>query len=329
MFATTSYPFVTSIHIVAEGPSCMYQRRPVRAKREKADVGPIEEGWRNYQPFFKSAVTGEGSLMQPHGKVAAHDESLYTNRHAELSALMETQERELATLPELMKANGLSAFSLSSSPEGDNDDDLEAGNISDPTEHAASRYGTAYTTIELAPVMRRIEWERYILGCSQTTRISVERNASGGRSLRSSNRRWKAEHLQKYLPHFQRAFPELPSMDEIENNRARAAHYGQLVWSLMTPRQQLAWTKRVGPAYRYLDFADANIEREAWSDELHPIDKPQGGEYELSSGQLFDAESPFEPREFDLWPLTPFERINGILPLEAAIRRADAAHRAA
>lgn len=329
------------------------KRSPVRShiRRRSWDarkVASIEIGWINHKTFFATPVAGEGKLVQPFGTAAVHDPANYRNRHEELSALIETQERELATLPDLMKANGLAAFSLSSSPSGENDDDMEAANIAEPQERIgyqptrpgekfdpeaernAQRYGVSYDVSELAPVTRRIEWERYILGCSQSNRISVElkSDGSGKRTIRTSNRRWTDAHRAAYKPHFLAALGELKSMAEYEAARARAKAVGPLVWSHMTNKQQLAWDRRRGTAQHYLDFADANIERESWDDPLHP-ETAEGGEYELSAGQLFNEANPFEPRELDLWPVTRWEREHGLMPIETAMRRADAAFRKA
>lgn len=292
--------------------ACIFQNKPQRARSK-----PDGRTWRDQLPL---KIVGPeplaDRLMQPMGAVAPWHAMEFRSRHTELSWLIQSQHRELAPLAQEFAANGLSASSLSSSFD---DDDREAAEIS---EHRTHRTPYDPDPIELAARQRQYEFDQYLLGCSQTTKVFLKVNAQGQRALGTNDVRLTGHDLVDYKNKLFDALGELPSAEEIQNNRARAAHYKQLVWAAMTPEEQLAWTRRdarhpVAVRYAvdkpehtilepYLDPGDSNVERLGWPGALdrglfEPV--ADGAPQELGQHYVEDGEVLPEPNEFELWPV--------------------------
>lgn len=297
------------ITIIATGPSCIYQTRPKRVKAAKRQISKTEEGWLNLKPYFETPVTQEG-LVQPHGSTKAYSPPPGLARSAEIWELARTQHLELASMAAEFRANGLTAISLSSSPAGENDDDLTAANLAQ-SHLKMVPYDPDPETI--APLMRRIDWERYILGCSVPTRIYAKVKPDGSLALACENRTWTTEQLAAYAPKIRELIAGRTGA-EIANDRERAYYYRSAVWASMTPDQQIAWHEKNPEAKAYLDFADDNRERETWF--APEVVTNGGGPQELNLHSLdvdLEEDGNFqmvvltEPSEFEFWPLSEDE----------------------
>ena len=159
------------------GPRCMLVPKPVPPDRNRdaANIGPIEANWRKLVPYFKREVKPRGFVIPMN---ALEDEETFIKRvmQLELDLLTEQQardaidrvtieqEKELATVVDILRANGIAGLYMSSS---EDDDD----NPAELSEQDATKYGVPFTVgdktmEEAAPYLRRIEWERYALACS-------------------------------------------------------------------------------------------------------------------------------------------------------------------
>jgi hypothetical protein len=161
--------------VTAPTSACMWQPRPKRTLHDKAELGPIEENWRNLRTYFKTEVKKSGfvapmSALEGIEHFIARVETLnrlvdQQARDAETHRVLVEQDKELPTIVDEFRANGFRAISLSSSP---SDDDIEEANIAAKhLGHVAPAFGPDKLALdEVAPVLRRIEWERYMLACS-------------------------------------------------------------------------------------------------------------------------------------------------------------------
>lgn len=156
-------------------PPTISNPRKLHAKRE---VGPIEEGWINLQPFFKTPIKQEGFVaplgsLQDIEHLLARIEAIkrladQQTRDAAIARVLIEQDKELPSIVDEFRANGFKAISLSSSSLDSDDDDLEAANYS-AKNLGYVPYNPDPETI--APLTRRIEWERFALECGQTQKV--------------------------------------------------------------------------------------------------------------------------------------------------------------
>jgi hypothetical protein len=264
--------------------------------------------WRDQLPLrFKTPVKDTGPLT-PYGTVPPIHAMTFRDPIAERSWLEATQARDIASMADEAAANGMSTISLSSSPLGADDDDMTFDAVIGPKDPVPFDPDP----IELATRQRRYDWEQFILHCSSSARLYVRRSEAGSPELACSDRRWSRERILGYIGPI-RALVQGRTLDDLDNDRARAEHYGAVVMSTMSPEEQAAWMGRHRPiphdlpeeninlAFRvkeYLFAADDNASR----DKERPLADPEeatGGPYEL--GLHFD-DTPYEPMEWDLWP---------------------------
>lgn len=286
------------------GPSCIFQVLP-----QRDHVQPDGRTWRDQLPL---KIVGDepttDRLMQPHGSAMPWHAMAFASRHTELSWLIESQKHELAPLAQEFAANGLSASSLSSSFD---DDDQEAAEIS---EHRTRRIAYDPDPVELAARQRRYEFDQYLLGCSQPRKVFVEVTSDGKRRFATNDVRVTPDELAATGDEIRARLGTLPSADDI----ARAKHYQRVVWAAMTPAQQESWQRRSLSVQMYLEQADAT-DRDAWplreereapqtaNQELglHSLDSDVDyqagfGIQDLHPGRTYEVL--LEPSEFELWP---------------------------
>lgn len=303
-----------------------------RPKGKKRLLSQDEENWLNLKPKFEAPV--EPKLVAPHGTTKPFVPESFARREAEYAWLIATQSQDLPSLAQEFRANGLTAFSLSSSPSDENDDEMSGDNIAEPVErtgfvagerpkadpqveHDARRYGTPplLDPETMAALVRRIEWEKTVVYSSQSTRIYAATTEDGRRTLRCNDRRWTKDDLVAYAAPMKDLLADR-DMADVENARARANHFGKLVWSLMTPAQQAAWRERSHEVRNYLDIADDNRARESWDiprrevfvedDLVDASTLSNGGPQELGLHVLTEDDSvaAYEPTDSELWPLS-------------------------
>lgn len=225
-------------------PPGLYAPAP-RPKGEKQELRPSEEAWRQGRSAFPNAELPPDHKLPPAGTAPSLDAmGKFLNRVAEINAIASivccdyhakggTSHRHSAEPMELTKVSdelaalGLGSISLSS--DDDSDDDSTADAYIGGPEHSACRYGTGYLTAELAPMVRRIEWERFVWGCGPMTRVqmvvvdgqlaAIDPDVKGTPSpeLRSG---WARTAARAYKV---MGKPDLATLD---NNQARARFYG-------------------------------------------------------------------------------------------------------
>lgn len=140
-----------------------------RTLHEKRIVKPSEECrlqlrsmWDKTPTEYTEPPMGTAPTLEGLGKFLA--------RASEIQAIADTQFLELPTVGQELAATGLSAVSLSSS---DDDDDIGLEAPDDIAEHHACRYGTAYTTMDLAPMVRLVEREHFFYECGPVHRVRL------------------------------------------------------------------------------------------------------------------------------------------------------------
>lgn len=316
----------------------VWSRKLVRTPRT---VSEVERKHLNYQPHFETKVNTNDTLS-PYGTVPAFHAMTFHDPHAELSWLMQTQMRDIALTDEEIAFRGISVASIGSSSQNDDapldiaDDNERTALVpmddrwsKDPqANHDARRYGTPDMGMELAPVIRRIEWERDFLACGQPNRIYIGVDETGAKYPTCTDRRWQPEQLVPYLEWMREAVAGRSGQDILEA-RERAHHYGALVLSLMSEDEQTSWMTRDWRYRFYLnEFASTNVDNElhtlklldAWREpvaERGPVElgfHGDGGDMhidwdrELTGFLAITDEDPEEPGEYQLWPLTDAER---------------------
>lgn len=245
----------------------------------------------------------------------------YKSKAEDLDFIRRTQDLELATAAQELAAIGIPSMSI----ERPAADEEREANISE-----MRRSGTPYETVE-PDLARRIEWERYVSKCGAVVLIHTKRTATG-RTLAVEDRRWTKDDIVAYIPHYREAFPNLADQDELEANKAHIAHMRLRVIDLMSPEDRDAWYHGDYPKRAYLAPADDNVARErepiAEIGDRGPVEigtHGDGGNLVVTRGlwgRLNDDDiTQTEPTEFDLWPLTPYEKKHGVTPFDAVLAR--------
>lgn len=292
--------------------------RPTRTPGEARVLTHTEALHHSLQTKFAPKTEG---FLTPYGRQPALHTINFPNRHVELSWLVQTQRQDLATLHEEMRTNGLDSVNFSA-PSDDGDSEMEAAIADDDVSRTHYGYGvkgkdedgrdTYYNLDEVVAIKRQIDWEDFIEGCGTSLRIYAKITPEG-RTItaeymspkRVSEPAPTTDMLKQHVSTLRRLIGAR-SNEDILHDRERAYYYGKLVWARMTPEQQLAWTRRDRRALAYLGIADDNSSRVLFND---PEPPREGGPVELG---LHEAENPLEPSEFDLWPMTDEEFLNGL-----------------
>jgi hypothetical protein len=256
---------------------------------------------------FPQPIAGEGELLTPYGTSKPLGVlGTFYDRATELNALMGTQFQELPTLAAEFAANGLTAISLSSSSE---DDDMDAANIAE-----SHLRRTPYTMdpVTVAPLLRRIEWEKYIFACGPNTFVAAiqDKNNPGKMVINTTDKKMSVERLATYVPKMKEMIGER-TYEELENDRIRSWYYGkELVWSLMTPDERDAWKRKNPGTLMYLRSA-SHIFHDAWWAEDHEEKRAtQQGPVELGLHNL-GSDAPDLP-----WFPDPYEVLSEPTPFE-------------
>lgn len=193
--------------IVGEfGPSCILQAKPVPPDRYRApaSINDQEKAWRELRPNPKFAPIKQTGFVAPINSLEGIEHTIarieaikrMTNAQERDAATHRTlieSEKELATIADEFRANGFKALNLNMSSSHYDDDlfpDIEEdtrptallpstskGPLTD-IERNAHRYGAApaigdHDILEAAPLMRRIEWERWLAACGLTTKVRL------------------------------------------------------------------------------------------------------------------------------------------------------------
>lgn len=259
--------------------------------------GRADPTWdRDLQPKLTAPIPSEG-LVTPHGTAKPLGAlGTFLSRVDEINAIARTQNYELPSLAAEMRANGFEAISLSSS---NADDDMEAANLADlhlnMTPFAPDRE-------ELAPLLRRIEWEKYIFGCSPVTKYYLKPKKDGRVTLACTDKRVTPDEIRAQAPRFRKADGEFPTADEVQNARAWADHYKQVVLAQLTPAQFEAYKYKQQP---WLDYVDptAGVEENNLDMILTPEEPSNGGPEEIGLHSVIEGVVTFEPTSAELWPM--------------------------
>jgi hypothetical protein len=265
-----------------------------RTLHPKYQVPAIEEGWRNLQPFFKTPIKQTG-FVQPLNSLKGMDHFLsriqtlnrmihQQERDALTSLILIEQDKELATIADEFKANGFKAISLSSSQE---DDDLPAANFAE----SHMRYVPyKYDPETLAPLLRRIDWERYALACGQPQRVWLTAKADGTITATTDNKVLTPDEIRALARKIKDAC-NFQDAREMKNSRARAVHYGVVGSILYGKRKGAQWPEQ---SMDILGAEDMELKRRAGN-------SPQGiGFHELPSDDELEPVSPGEEFALEL-----------------------------
>lgn len=184
-----------------QGPSCIYQSKPVPPDRhrEPTPISDQEKAWRELKPNPRFKPVKEFGFVAPINSLEGIEHTIARieaikrmtdsqMRDAATNKVLIEADKELSTIMDEFRANGFQAISLSSSESRDEDDDLEAANFAEKNlgvtpyaygirEYAKRPDGTEVPIYrdaeELAPLMRRIEWERALAASSMTTKVRL------------------------------------------------------------------------------------------------------------------------------------------------------------
>ena len=252
-----------------------------RSPGAKRAVSASEESWLQMKPIFSSPVKDH---ERPPVGTAPTLEGLgaFLNRVTEIEAIANTQFLELPTVSQELAQTGIGSFSISSS----SDEDDESFDVSDTDlERNACRYGTAYLTQELAPIVRRIEWERYVFHCGPSQRVALA-VVNGALSAVSESKALSPEEVASLGKRIWLAAGK-PDAATLLNDQARAAHYG-VVGSIL-----YGVTKGSHIPEQSFDMLGASDQEE---------DQPDGGPSELGLHNVEQGTVLFEPTDAELWP---------------------------
>lgn len=275
----------------AEPPTPLTQSVP----RPTLVSGKADPDWDvALKPKLSAPVPSEG-LVAPHGTAKPLGAlGTFLSRVEEINAIARTQNLELPTLAAEMKANGFDAISLSSSP---NDDDLEAANIAEKhlrmTPYAPDRE-------ELAPILRRIEWERYIFGCSPSAKYYLKPKEDGKVTLACNDKRVTTDQLQAIAPKFKKPDGTYPTAEEVEDARAFNEHYRQPVLAQMTKDEFEAYRYKQSSWLAYVDPSTTEINDVGEAIDL--AEESNGGPEEIGLHYVTEGIVHFEPTPDELWP---------------------------
>lgn len=277
--------------------SCVFPR-PSRPAPQARVVGPIEQGWINYQPYFDAPVaqhelptTGTMKPLNPLERFAT--------KVAEWQAIEATQKAnlELETVAQELARIGISSSSLNRKI----DDDEHGPTLEDaigPKDPVPFEYPDD-------ALVRRIEWERYALSCGPVTHVywteetkNVAEPGEPPKWVGTGNLIFTTDQPKSVLPkesipaRFGAALLRVldgRTLDDLRNDWERVRYYGGKIGSLL-------YGVRTGehePIQSILDTMIAEDEDEA-----------SDGPRELG---FHDEDHPNEPGETFLWPVTKEE----------------------
>jgi hypothetical protein len=220
-------------------------------ERENAHIGKADPIWDTaFTTKFSAKPKEDAPMVTPKGAAKVITEFL--DRVAEINWLAETQHQELASTLSEMKANGIDGFSLSSAA----DEDMDTANIAE-NDVTRTHYGVTTKNAEgetivadmgfVATLARRIEWERFIFACGPVHKARFAATKDGALGITYEGKDKDPEAILAHKRSLKAAwldrFGSLPSVEEIENSRARAAFYGKPVLAMMDEAQYEAHRK--------------------------------------------------------------------------------------
>lgn len=261
-----------SIHKVKHGKPVEGLNQDERTWRQLAQVIPGDIPQPERVPMGTApALEGLGRFL-----------NRMANYQAEWEAIAATQHMELATTNEELAATGVASYAIGSSS-SDDDDSMTLEISAEELERAATRYGTAYTTTDLLPMVRRIEWERFVRSCGQVQRIFLTIGDDGKLGVSTTSARITKDELVPYARRLKAMLADRTAED-LANDRARAAHYG------------------VGSGL-YGVWTGEQIAEQSMDDLGAPmVEERNGGPEELGLHNVEDGVVAYEPNETDLWP---------------------------
>lgn len=310
------FPVAAPITILSKTTQFCVYPRPTRAAGVKREVPSHEEGHINYKPFFKKPVAQHTKptkgTMNPLERYLARVEAIeaiamtpccpYHQKGGTEPDHSTPDPLEIETVNQELRRNGLAAISIQSSSYDDDDN---------PMFDVGEYNGTEYVTPDPA-LVRRIEWERFVMACGLAQRVYLSVSADGKPSIATDSARIDADTLRAYAPKF-KAMLNGRSLSELLNDRERACFYGVVGSKMLNP------AKRRHPGTTE-NYDDVNL---GLNDPMCDIEEPHrtcategcrchrchkqhelGRPVELGLHDwTFDATKPdFEPTASELWP---------------------------
>lgn len=196
-------------------------------------TGKADPTWdTKFTTKFSRKPVEDAPLVTPRG--AAKVITDFLDRVSEINYLVETQHKELATTRQELAANGLASLSLSEAA----DEDLDSANIA---ESHLRKTPYAPDPVYASLMERRIDWERYIFACGPLHRVYFAPTKDGTLGIvyegTEKNAARVLEHKRALKSAWLDRFETLPTLEEIEDDRAFASHYKFPVKALMTDAQ--------------------------------------------------------------------------------------------
>lgn len=238
--AVPKHPFKNMFEFTDEGDAPQYGPMvpPMisnpRRLHAKTLISQREEDWRNLVPLFKTPIAQQGFVAPMNslkgvdhllGRVAAIERlATHQAREAATDRLLVESDKELPFIVDEFRANGFQAVSLSSSQEDDARDPSELNEVS--IFHVPTVYGAAaLDIIQAAPILRRIEWERWTMMSGLPMKVTLVSTENGGVAAHSTDRRLSKTERDALGLKIGRA-SGLTTADKLEDNRAWATLNG-------------------------------------------------------------------------------------------------------
>lgn len=256
--------------------------KPYEYGHDPLPVTSDERSWLNYRPVFTKDVPEH--TKPPIGTVPPLEGlGSFINRVDEINAIAKTQMLDLATVGQELAATGVASFSMSSSSD---DDDLNYEVSDEDIERNATRYGTAYTTQDLAPVLDTIEWEKQIAFSGQPQRVWLD-TTDGKVQPVSPSKTLTTEQITSLGRKLYRAMGK-PTAQDIEDSRAKAEYYGWKTGSII-----YGVTKGEHTPEQSMDILG--------QEDLEEV-TTNGGPQELGLHNVENGVVAYEPSEREFWP---------------------------
>lgn len=315
-----------------------------RPKRDKTILSPIEEGWRNLEIHYKKTpIKNVTEFKKPLKSLDGIERFIkrvqyimeledQQKRDAATNRVLIEQQLELPDTRDILHSNGLAGSSMSSS-EDDDDSMWEVNNIEKRYHRVATEYNVRgheeivgpdgrpviietnrkVDIIEMAAIMRRIEWERFALACGPALRVGLVLNEDGtyGATPDENTKGVITVEEIKDLGQKIKAAVESLGHKEIMVNRANAYHFGYVGSILHGVRTGPQYEEQTMDALGAEDLmepegdgapVELGIHTMGWIMETNVCDHINEGRIEKHYSNTFSKVVNPEPSEVKLWP---------------------------
>jgi hypothetical protein len=265
------------------GPPAPPMATNPRKVHDPLPVTPAEAKWLAYKSIFGTEPRKERKPpMGTAPSLGALGE--FVDKVTEIEAIAKTQFLELATTQQELAQTGVTSYALSSS---DDDDDMGLEVSEEERERAATRYGTAYTTYDLTPMMDTLFNEQYNYRCGPAHRIYLD-ITSGEPRIQAADRKVPKTLIDEVRPTFRKLMKETTVAD-LAHQRIAVGYYGNKVGSFL-----------------YGVRSGEHVPEQSFDDLIEVRSDARDGAKELRFHEVNEDErlDQNEPPETVLWPIT-------------------------